>query len=169
MRRALVIVAATAASAAAVIHFNADALGPRAMENTVPVETGASAAQVPSPPAPGPALQPRARERDLAQTHPASTPPAPVDVLGPVVSTRWGPVQVRAVVQGGVLKDVVAVRVPDGDRKSVQINGRATPLYRAQALERQSADIDILSGATITWEGYTASLRIALAEAGLVA
>ncbi len=167
MRRALVIVAATAASAAAVIHFNADALSPRATENTVPVETGASAAQVPSPPAPAP--QPRARERDLAKTRPASTPPASVDVLGPVVSTRWGPVQVRVVVQGGVLVDVVTVRVPDGDRKSVQINERATPVYRAQALERQSAGIDILSGATITWEGYTVSLQIALAEAGLVA
>jgi uncharacterized protein with FMN-binding domain len=88
-------------------------------------------------------------------------------VDGPVEWTEWGPVQVRVVVQDGVLVDVVALQLPSGDRHSDRINARAEPIYRAAALEAQSAAIDHVSGATVTWRGYRASLQAALDQAGV--
>jgi uncharacterized protein with FMN-binding domain len=62
--------------------------------------------------------------------------------------------------------DIVTLRQPD-DRKSRRINQEALPVYEAAALDTQSADIDVLSGATVTWQGYTTSLQAALHEAGI--
>jgi uncharacterized protein with FMN-binding domain len=86
---------------------------------------------------------------------------------GPAVDTRWGPVQVEIVVSGGRITDVVAVRVPDGNRRDVEINNRAVPQLRKQALAAQSADIDTVSGATVTSEGYRESLQAAIDAAHL--
>ncbi len=87
-------------------------------------------------------------------------------VTGPAVSTRFGPFQVEAVIEGGQLVEVSTVREP-GDRRSQSINNRALPVYEAAAIDAQSADFDAVSGATITWGAYTASLQAALDEAGL--
>lgn len=92
--------------------------------------------------------------------------PGAVTVTGPAVESRFGLFQVQVVVEGGVLVDVVTVQEP-GDRKSQRINDQALPYYEEQAIETQSADLDVLTGATVTWQAYTASLEAALEEAGL--
>jgi uncharacterized protein with FMN-binding domain len=51
------------------------------------------------------------------------------------------------------------------DPKSDAISGYAVPLLRQSALAKQSADIDIVSGATYTSEGYKAALQSALDKA----
>ena len=38
---------------------------------------------------------------------------------------------------------------------------------QAIVVEAQSADIDVVSGATVTWEGYTESLQAAIDQAHL--
>lgn len=86
-------------------------------------------------------------------------------VLGPVVQTRWGPVQVRVVVGGGRLTDVAVVQEPHGNSLDAQINARAVPKLRAAALAAQSARIDSVSGATVTSDGYRQSLQGALDSA----
>ena len=86
---------------------------------------------------------------------------------GPVVSTRWGPVQVEITVQGGELTDVAALQLPDGDRRSASISARVEPTLRTQALTAQSASIDGVSGATYTSIAYARSLQAALDDAGL--
>jgi uncharacterized protein with FMN-binding domain len=92
--------------------------------------------------------------------------PGAVTVTGPAVESRFGPFQVQVVVEGGVLVDVVTLQEP-ADRKSQSINDQALPYYEEQAIETQSADLDVLTGATVTWRAYTASLEAALEEAGL--
>jgi uncharacterized protein with FMN-binding domain len=87
-------------------------------------------------------------------------------VTGPAVSTRFGPFQVEAVIEGGQLVEVTTLREP-GDRRSQSINNRALPVYEAAAIDAQSADFDAISGATITWDAYTSSLQAALDEVGL--
>ena len=87
-------------------------------------------------------------------------------IQGPVVSTRWGPVQVQIVVAGGRLQDVVALRLPTG-RHSGEISDWSEPILRQEALQAQSANIDIVSGATYTSEGYARSLQGALDKGGL--
>lgn len=89
-----------------------------------------------------------------------------VTATGPAVETEWGFFQVEIVVEDGVLVSVAAVQEP-GDRRSRRINAQALPVYEELAIEAQSADIDVISGATVTWQGYTGSLQAALDEVGL--
>jgi uncharacterized protein with FMN-binding domain len=88
-------------------------------------------------------------------------------VTGPVISTRWGPIQVEITVENGKLADVAALQLPDGDRRSASISSRAGPSLRSQALSAQSASIDGVSGATYTSIAYARSLQAALDDAGL--
>ena len=53
------------------------------------------------------------------------------------------------------------------DRHDQMINSRAVPAYNEEAVQAQSADIDVVSGATVTWEGYTQSLQSAIDAAHL--
>ncbi|NEK95352.1 FMN-binding protein [Modestobacter muralis] len=86
---------------------------------------------------------------------------------GDSASTRWGPVQVEITVAGGTVTDVSVVDYPDGNGKDRQINARALPVLVQETLDAQSADIDMVSGATVTSDGYVESLQSALDQAGL--
>ncbi len=90
-----------------------------------------------------------------------------VTVTGSSADTRWGPVQVQLTVEGGTITDVTVVDYPTGTGKDRQINARAIPVLVQETLDAQSADIDMVSGATVTSEGYLQSLQAALDEAGL--
>jgi uncharacterized protein with FMN-binding domain len=81
---------------------------------------------------------------------------------GAVVDTRYGPVQVQVQITNGSLSEVAIVQYPDGDRKSLRINQRALPTLREEALTAQSANVDSVSGATYTSDGYAQSLQSAL-------
>jgi uncharacterized protein with FMN-binding domain len=83
-------------------------------------------------------------------------------VNGTVADTRWGPVQVQVHLSGGRIVDVVALRVPDGNRRDREISAYAVPQLRQEALSAQSATIDTVSGATYTSGGYRESLQAAL-------
>ena len=86
---------------------------------------------------------------------------------GDSASTRWGPVQVQITVAGGSVTDVSVIDYPSGNGKDQQINARALPVLVQETLDSQSADIDMVSGATVTSEGYLESLQSALDQAGL--
>ncbi len=87
-------------------------------------------------------------------------------VDGPVVSTRYGDIQVEVVVASGKLTDVVALQLPTG-RRSGQISSYAEPILHQEALKAQNASIDLVSGATYTSDAYSQSLQAALNQAGL--
>jgi uncharacterized protein with FMN-binding domain len=86
---------------------------------------------------------------------------------GDSASTRWGPVQVEITVAAGSITDVQVIDYPSGNGKDQQINARALPRLVQETLDAQSADIDMVSGATVTSEGYLESLQSALDQAGL--
>jgi uncharacterized protein with FMN-binding domain len=83
-------------------------------------------------------------------------------VTGPAVETRRGPVQVQVRVANGRLADVVTLALPDSNFRDERINAYAVPILRQEALDAQSAKIDSVSGATVTSDGYVASLQAAL-------
>ena len=86
---------------------------------------------------------------------------------GPSVSTRWGSVQVEAVVSSsGQICNVDAIHSPDSHRRSVRINQEALPLLHDQVMKAQSAHIRGVSGATVTSEGYVRSLQALLDGVG---
>uniref|UniRef100_UPI0021BE65E2 FMN-binding protein n=1 Tax=Frankia tisae TaxID=2950104 RepID=UPI0021BE65E2 len=58
--------------------------------------------------------------------------------------------------------DVVAVQIPDRERRDVEINDQAVPILRQEVLDAQSAYIDSVSGASFTSTGYAWSVQSAL-------
>lgn len=86
---------------------------------------------------------------------------------GSVVQTRFGAVQVQITVKAGAVTDVTALQLTDDDRKSVQISNRAAPLLRAAVIKAQSAQVQTISGATVTSDAYLTSLQAALDAANL--
>jgi uncharacterized protein with FMN-binding domain len=100
---------------------------------------------------------------------PGSTPAGPRapagttrTVTGPVVQTPFGSVQVRVTAQGRHLTNVAAVRLPGDTGYSQLLSQTAGPQLRREALTAQSANIDAVSGATYTSDGYAQSLQSAL-------
>ena len=93
--------------------------------------------------------------------------PAKRVIDGPAARTRWGPVQVRAVIVNGRLTDVIVLQMPALNGRDREINAYAMPKLRDAAIEAQSADIDVVTGATVTSQGYITSLQAALDEAHL--
>jgi uncharacterized protein with FMN-binding domain len=87
-------------------------------------------------------------------------------VIGASVPTEFGPFQVEIIIENGEMVDIITIAEPH-DRKSRQINDYVIPLYEEDVISTQSADIDAISGATVTWGAYTASVRSAMDEAGI--
>jgi major membrane immunogen (membrane-anchored lipoprotein) len=86
-------------------------------------------------------------------------------VTGDTIQTRWGPVQVRITIKNGKLTEVRAVQYPTDNPRDQEINSFALPRLRSEALGAQSANIDTVSGATYTSDGYRQSLQSALDSA----
>lgn len=79
---------------------------------------------------------------------------------------RWGTVQVTIVVSGKKITDVQAT-APTERQRSAFINDQALPMLKSEVLQSQSANIDYLSGATMTCDAYIQSLQSALTQAHL--
>lgn len=86
---------------------------------------------------------------------------------GTSANTRWGPVQVQITVQNGKITAAQAVVYPQNNGRDVQINSEAVPTYNQEVVQAQSAQIDAISGATVTYNGYVQSLQSALDQAHL--
>jgi uncharacterized protein with FMN-binding domain len=81
---------------------------------------------------------------------------------GDSADTRWGPVQVKITVVDGKITAAEAVDYPQNNPRDVEINSWAIPQLQQETLSANSANIDMLSGATYTSQGYAQSLQSAL-------
>ncbi len=81
---------------------------------------------------------------------------------GQDVSMRYGDVQVQVTISGGAVTDVTALQLPNGDGHSSRISSIVEPMLRSEALQAQTASIDLISGATYTSGAYQQSLQSAL-------
>jgi uncharacterized protein with FMN-binding domain len=88
-------------------------------------------------------------------------------VAGPSIETRYGVVQVQVTVSGGKIEKVKFLQLTAFDGRSAQINAAAAPTLLNETLDAQSAQIDAVSGATFTSDGYVQSLQSALDQAGV--
>jgi uncharacterized protein with FMN-binding domain len=84
---------------------------------------------------------------------------------GNVADAFFGDVQVKATIQGGRISDVQFLQYPSDRRTSVRINSYAVPALRNEAIRAQKAEVDIISGATLTSEAFIQSLQSALNKA----
>ena len=78
-------------------------------------------------------------------------------VSGPTVNTSKGPVQVQVTFDGDDITAVKMLQQPNHPQTTA-----AVPKLVAGTLKAQSADIDTVSGATITSEAYKKSLQAAI-------
>ncbi|MFD7709316.1 FMN-binding protein [Streptomyces sp. NPDC059786] len=82
-------------------------------------------------------------------------------VKGPTVTTEKGPVQVEVTFEGDEITAVKLLQQPNHPQTAA-----AVPKLVAETLTAQSADVDTVSGATITSDGYRESLQAALDAKG---
>jgi uncharacterized protein with FMN-binding domain len=144
MRRAIPVVLATAGGAVLLANFH-----------TTPSVTMLAS----DPPSTTAATEPPVTARSRATT---TTAPPIRTFDGPVVQTRWGPVQVRITIRARQLLDVEALQLPVAHPRSAEISRQAGPILRQEALQAQSARLYLVSGASYTSQGYAQSLQAAL-------
>jgi uncharacterized protein with FMN-binding domain len=153
LKRAAAALAATVAGLIAILGYKSGparrtTLGTLAPSTTTP----------PSPPTTGtPAAGPTTNA-------PAGTA-AKQTITGPDEPNQYGDVQVQVTIQGGRITDVEPLQLPQDRQRSAEISREAAPLLRSEALQAQSGNIDGVSGATYTSEGYAQSLQAALDQA----
>lgn len=159
MRRALPVIASTAGGLALLANFHTSSGAATVSAGSPPASP---TAQAPSPTT-GPA--PRAGGPTPTTSAPPTTQSTRT-VDGPVVANDYGDVQVRVVLNGSKIVDVKALQLPYDRSRSARISQEAEPLLRQEALRAQSANIDLISGASYTSESYAESLQGALDKAG---
>ena len=123
--------------------------------------------------APSPRSAPVANRAPLSTARvatPATAPPAVgaargTPFTGATVDTIFGPVQVQVAMFGGKVVDVRAVQLPSDRARSARISQYSAPILRSEAIQAQSARVDIISGATYTSRAYSMSLASALQQA----
>ncbi|MER5600044.1 FMN-binding protein [Streptomyces sp. NPDC002265] len=82
-------------------------------------------------------------------------------VTGSTVNTVEGPVQVEVTFEGDRIASVRMLRQPNHPQTTA-----AVPKLITETLQAQSADIDTVSGATFTSDGYRKSLQAAIDAQG---
>ena len=107
--------------------------------------------------------------RTAAPTPPIApgTPAASGTFTGATVSTIYGPVQVRITVANQKVIDVQALTLPRDRARSAAISQYSAPILRSEAITAQTAQIDIVSGATYPSVAYARSFESALKQAHL--
>jgi uncharacterized protein with FMN-binding domain len=84
---------------------------------------------------------------------------------GPAADAYYGLVQLQALIQDGRLAALKILQYPSDRRTSIRINRQALPILRDEAISAQDANVDIISGATLTSRAFIRSLGGALKKA----
>jgi uncharacterized protein with FMN-binding domain len=87
------------------------------------------------------------------------------EYTGNSADTVWGLLQVKAIVHDGAITDVQFLQYPSHRRRSAQISSWALPMLTSEAIQAQSAEVDIISQASTTSYGFRQSLSSALTQA----
>lgn|SRR5581483_3118677 len=164
MRRVTAWLLGTICGLVLLVSYHTSTMGPAAPKTSAGV-LAAPAGQAAS--GPTPTTAPASSGGTAPGSAVATAPAADTVVTGPQVPTRRGPVQVQIRIENGRLVDIVPVVLPDSNYRDERINAYAVPILRQEALAAQSANIDTVSGATLTSDGYAASLQAALDSAHL--
>lgn len=85
--------------------------------------------------------------------------------VGDVADAYYGNVQIKAIIRNGKISDVRFLDYPQDRRTSMQISNFAMPRLTREAIQAQSAEVDVISGATQTSRAFNESLASALLQA----
>jgi uncharacterized protein with FMN-binding domain len=152
MQRSPIVIAATLAGTAGVLAFHPHAATQTATASTASTTRTATATATPS-----------------GSSGSGSPSGASGTATGDAVDTQYGSAQVRVTVKNGKITNIEALQLQGNDPRSLQISSSAEPILKQEALTKQSADIDAVSGATYTSGSYDQSLQSALDKLGFKA
>jgi uncharacterized protein with FMN-binding domain len=148
MKRAPIVLVATAAGLGATLGFSAHSKAPTAIAVTTAAPSASSSST--------------SSKSSKAST---KTAPSTKSATGDAISTRYGNVQLKVTISGGKITKIEPVQLPSSDPKSSEISNYAAPLLQQSGLTKQSANVDVVSGATYTSDGYKTALQSALDKA----
>jgi len=168
LRRVILAICATAAALVLLLSFKThtqSGLGssPAAALGSPAPGTGDAAATAPSASASAAKAKSSTAKSSTAAASTGSS--AAKTVTGAAWPTIYGPVQVQVTVKNGKVTAVTATEYPQETPRDYQINSYAIPQLNSEALAAGSANIDSVSGATYTSQGYIGSLQNALDKA----
>jgi uncharacterized protein with FMN-binding domain len=130
-------------------------------------ENNSVVAVAPAPtPAPSPTSKPSSQQatKAAAPTVKPTATPTTRTIAGRVVNEQFGGVQATITVKGTKITNV-AISAPQDNPHSAAVNTQAVPLLQSETLQAQSANVNTISGATLTSEAYIQSLQSALKSA----
>jgi uncharacterized protein with FMN-binding domain len=84
---------------------------------------------------------------------------------GSVADAQWGYVQVQVTIKNGKITTVTFLQYPSDRERSVMINQYADPQLVSEAIQAQSAQVDVITGATDSSVAFMQSLSDALSQA----
>jgi uncharacterized protein with FMN-binding domain len=176
MRRTPIVVGATVAGLAGVLAFHTTparldpiSLAPAPTPSPTASGPGGAAEGASSPSPPDPAASTKPASSKPGGTKPSSTKPGGTRTVdGPVVNYSYGNLSVSVTVSGSKITKVGIASLDDfGVARSEEIDQQSIPILEQQAVQAQSADIQGVSGASYTSQGFEQSLQAALRTLGL--
>jgi uncharacterized protein with FMN-binding domain len=84
---------------------------------------------------------------------------------GSAADAFYGTIQVKAIVSGGKITDVQFLQYPNAPGHTSEVSAMALPQLKQEAIAAQSANVNIVSGATQDSEAFQQSLASALIQA----
>lgn len=97
----------------------------------------------------------------------ASTQYRDGNYMGSSSNAYYGAIKVAVAVQNGRIADVTFLEYPKNAQNSVRLNEDAIPKLKSETLIAQNAQVDGVTGASLTSAAYIESLSSALAQAAL--
>lgn len=172
MKRLILTVSGTVAGLIALLSYKSEKQAPAvAALPSAGVGTSAAApATSPTSAAPSSAATSTAGTGTKTSTSAKSSASAAAvakSYVGSAITTRYGTVQVKVTVKNGKITNVAFIQLTADDPRSQQINSDAGPQLLQETLTNQSSQVDTISGASYTSDGYRQSLQSALDQAGI--
>jgi len=164
MRRAVPAVIVTFIGLGALLSFKSSPGAPKSSSALHVKRSGAVAAA--PPPSTTTTAPPAAGTTPDTGTTPTTRAGAVRTVDGDPFDNPYGTVQVRVTLQGTRITGVTPLQMPFDRQRSAEISQQAEPLLLQEVLQAQSAQIDIIGGASYTSQSYAQSLQSALDKAG---
>jgi len=85
--------------------------------------------------------------------------------VGSVANAIYGNIQVKIIIVNGKISNIQFLQYPNDQGTSTAINQQNDPTLAQEAIQVQSAQVDIISGATQTSQAFIQSLQSALSKA----
>lgn len=85
--------------------------------------------------------------------------------IGNPIDAFYGNIQVQATISNGRITNIQFLQYPNDRSTSIEINSQADPMLAREAIAAQSANVDIISGATDSSQAFIQSLQSALNKA----